>query len=127
MLLVQPAIPLSAETLVAPLPALPGAAGASAASAAGPSGVIVGADPQPGWLWPLGSVPGVGDSAGTAPWLPWAPGGEGVLPSMVSGSVGVPPTDVAASEPLGPTPDLGGIALLLGGLLVLAGWRHARR
>jgi len=123
MLLVQPAIPLSTNAAVGPLPG----ASAAPAMAGGVAGsvVVAGGDSSAAALWPADPVAGlVGEPAAALPWLTW---GEPVSPAPVSTVVGAPAADPLAGEPFSATPDLGGIALLLGGLLVLAGWRHARR
>lgn len=121
MLLVQPALPQTSDMLLAPLAAVP----ASSVPLTVPPEVVPGA-----LVWP-GAALGADATAGfdVLAWMPAWP------PLTADAGAGVPAVGVASagaaggkvSEPLGPMPDFGGIALLLGGLLVLAGWRRARR
>ena len=61
-----------------------------------------------------------------APWWSAGPGPAGS--TLAAGATTqAPAATTAVADSSGSTPDLAGIALLLGGLLVLAGWRRARR
>lgn len=119
MWVVQAVLPgTSAETGAGPwwsdaAPAVPDWS-AIASDGAAPDGSVALGDPL---AWPPG-----------APWWSAGPGPGSVI--LTAGTMQAPVAMAAAADQAdrsGSLPDLPGIALLLGGLLVLAGWRRARR
>lgn len=108
------------------LPGAPAETGAglwwSDAAPAAPGWVATGSD---GALPDGGIAPG--DPLAWLPGPPWGPAAPGAAGTALTvGATPAPAALAAGADHPASAPDLPGIALLLGGLLVLAGWRRAR-